>query len=528
MSYLYGTISQTPQTSPIPGSGQTQNDAGGYTWSVDEWKRLERFLILGSEGGTYYASQEKLTLDAAETALRCLDMDGVRTVQVLTDISVNGRAPKNGPALFVLALAASHKDPATRQAAFDVLQYVARIPTDLFMFLNFVQETRGWGRGLRRAVAKWYEDKPLDSLAYQAIKYRQREGWTHADVLMKAHPKTSDPLRNSLFKWLAAQRKGREVPTPAISMIKGFAALQRATDPQRAANIIIQYQLPWEAVPTEFLKSPLVWEALLPHMPYTALIRNLGRMTAVGAIRPMSRMAAEVPEYIIDEQHILHPPIHPIKILAALATYSQGHGARGDLTWDPNPGIIDALNKAFYMSFGNVVSTGKRIMLSLDVSGSMFSGEVSGVPGLTPAMAAATMALVTMVSERNTMVTVFSDYIKPFAISPAQRLDDVMEAIQHLDFSTTDCALPMLYALDKGLECDAFVVYTDSETYAGKIHPVQALRRYRQKTGIPAKLIVVAMTFSRHSIADPDDAGMLDVVGFDTATPDVISDFISH
>jgi len=45
--------------------------------------------------------------------------------------------------------------------------------------------------------------------------------------------------------------------------------------------------------------------------------------------------------------------------------------------------------------------------------------------------------------------------------------------------------------------------------------------------GIAAKLIVVAMTSNGFTIADPDDAGMLDVVGFDTATPQVISDFVA-
>jgi 60 kDa SS-A/Ro ribonucleoprotein len=33
------------------------------------------------------------------------------------------------------------------------------------------------------------------------------------------------------------------------------------------------------------------------------------------------------------------------------------------------------------------------------------------------------------------------------------------------------------------------------------------------------------MTATEFSIADPSDAGMLDVVGFDTATPQLITDF---
>jgi 60 kDa SS-A/Ro ribonucleoprotein len=84
----------------------------------------------------------------------------------------------------------------------------------------------------------------------------------------------------------------------------------------------------------------------------------------------------------------------------------------------------------------------------------------------------------------------------------------------------------MLYALSRGLSVDAFVIYTDSETWAGQMHPVQALRLYRERTGINAKLVVVGMVSNGFSIADPGDAGMLDVVGFDTATPAVIADFI--
>jgi 60 kDa SS-A/Ro ribonucleoprotein len=70
-----------------------------------------------------------------------------------------------------------------------------------------------------------------------------------------------------------------------------------------------------------------------------------------------------------------------------------------------------------------------------------------------------------------------------------------------------------------------FVVYTDSETWFGTIHPVQALRQYREKMGVRAKLIVVGMTSNGFTIADPDDAGSLDVVGFDSAVPSVMADF---
>jgi len=214
---------------------------------------------------------------------------------------------------------------------------------------------------------------------------------------------------------------------------------------------------------------------------------------------------------------------------------------KGSGTWAPVAQVVDALDGAFYLAFGNVASAGKRVMLALDVSGSMVS-PVHGMPFLSCREAAAAMALVTAATEPDHRVVAFtkgrypsqwsathgSEYdtgLSPLAVSPRQRLDDVVRSITNIPFGGTDCALPMLEAAKHGWAVDVFVVYTDSETWAGSIHPAQALRAYRERTGIPAKLVVVGMASNGFSIADPDDAGMLDVVGFDTATPQVISDF---
>jgi 60 kDa SS-A/Ro ribonucleoprotein len=86
----------------------------------------------------------------------------------------------------------------------------------------------------------------------------------------------------------------------------------------------------------------------------------------------------------------------------------------------------------------------------------------------------------------------------------------------------------MLYAAEHRIEVDVFMVLTDSETWSGQVHPVQALRQYREQTGIPARLIVQAFVANRFSIADPGDAGMLDVIGFDTAVPSLIRDFAAN
>ncbi len=135
--------------------------------------------------------------------------------------------------------------------------------------------------------------------------------------------------------------------------------------------------------------------------------------------------------------------------------------------------------------------------------------------------------MITVNTEQEVIIRGFQTSMVPLPIKPGMSLEAATRAISNLPFGGTDCAQPMLDALQHNLAVDAFIVYTDSETWAGKIHPVQALREYRQKTGIPAKLIVVGMTSNGFTIADPEDAGMLDVVGFSTNTPSAITDFIT-
>jgi 60 kDa SS-A/Ro ribonucleoprotein len=90
----------------------------------------------------------------------------------------------------------------------------------------------------------------------------------------------------------------------------------------------------------------------------------------------------------------------------------------------------------------------------------------------------------------------------------------------------TDCAQPMIYAKQKDLKIDVFVVYTDCETWFGNIHPSVALKDYRISSGVrDAKLIVVGMTSNGFTIADPEDPGMLDMAGFDSAAPQVMREF---
>lgn len=523
---LKGNINpnSTPQSEAIPGreSDMVENSAGGFSFAVDSFGQLRRFLILGTEGGSYYAGQSKLTKQNAKNVVKAVQTDGLRAVKEIVEISKAGRAPKNDQALYALAVAAGMGNEATRKAALNALPEVARTGTHLFMFLEYVKEFRGFGPALRKAVARWYDDKDNDKLAYQLVKYRQREGWTHRDVLRIAHPQHRD-----LYRWVAGKDAEGELP----KVIQGYKLAQEATDVKTVVKLINDYKLPREALPTEFLNEKEVWAALLEDMPMTALIRNLGNMSKVGLLTPLSKASKMVVDQLSDVERLRKARVHPLNVLSAKLTYGSGHSVRGSGEWKVVAPVVDALEDAFYAAFGNIEPSGKNTMLGIDVSGSMGGGYygdypgVGGVPGLSPAMAAAVMAMVTVRSEPNYFIGGFNTSFVDLKITAKDTLESAMRKTDARNFGGTDCAVAMKYATTNKIPIENFAIYTDAETWAGETHGSQALQKYRKVMDIPARMVNVAFVSNGFTIADPQDAGMMDVVGFDSAAPQLIADF---
>jgi 60 kDa SS-A/Ro ribonucleoprotein len=548
----------TPQSQPIPGSTQVPNSAGGYSWEVNDWMRFDRFLILGAEGGTYYITERELVKENHDAVVRCIKVDGVRAVNRIVEISDSGRAPKNDPAIFALALVATHGDKEARALAFKELGKVCRIGTHLVHFAEYVNALRGWGRGLRSAVGSWYVGREADELAHQAVKYQQRDGWSHGDLLRLAHPKAPSAQHDAVFRWMLAGADSlgeREVKRRVRGeerianygavgalpkLIEAFERAKRTTNVIEVVKLIDEFDLPREAIPTQWLNETKVWEALLERMPMTAMIRNLGKMTSLGLLAPFSEAKSLIVRKLRDETALKRARIHPLAVLVAQKIYAQGHGDKGALKWSPVAAVVDALDAAFYATFQNVDPCGKPVLLALDVSGSMACGSVAG-SCLTPREASAAMALVTAATEPECEIIAFSapsgggyggmhgggePGIARVNLSRRMRLDDVIKCIEAIPMGGTDCALPMLWAARNKLNVSVFITYTDSETWAGNIHPAQALRQYRNEFVRDAKAVVVGMTSNGFTLADPNDRGMLDVVGFDTTAPAVIADFV--
>src|SRR5262249_24369695 len=153
-------------------------------------------------------------------------------------------------------LAASAENTATRSAAFAALPSVARTGTHLFHWLEYVKAFRGWGRGVRSAVAQWYTQKSPPALAYQLLKYQARDGWSHRDAMRLAHPKPPSFEHDLLFRYVTKGWEGVvEAGVTRSDVGARIEAVQaiREMAPNDAANVIRVYGLTREMVPTELL-----------------------------------------------------------------------------------------------------------------------------------------------------------------------------------------------------------------------------------------------------------------------------------
>lgn len=515
-----------PQSEAIS-SNQVKNNAGGFTFEVSDKSRLERFLILGTDGGTYYVSESDLTKQNVDFLVELIKKDENLVLRTTVEVSKTGRAYRNDAAIFVLALllAEGNNKEATVLAVSDVV----RTGTHVYALADFITSLGGWGRAKRAAIANWFTSKTSDELAYQAVKYRQRNGWTMKDLMAKSHPKGINPLVGDFIV------KGNISETDGLGVISGFGHIQKATSVIEVIRTLNTYpDLPWETIPTQFLSEKKVWLKLIENgqLRGQALVRQITRLAKIGLFDDMT-LAQEYASLLCDEEMIRKTRLHPMQYLNAYVVYNQGQIQEGSSSsrgvdrvrsWTSSPIIRDALDDGFGLAFGNINSAGKRTMISIDTSASM-TWYGAGGSQLDCRQAAGAMAAITARTEPMYIVNGFSGSMQNINISARDSLDAITSKISRAYAGGTDCAQPMIHAKDQRLSIDTFIIITDNETWSGYIHPSKALKDYRKSSGIPARLVVMAMTPTEFSIADPRDSGMLDVVGFDSNTPKVIADF---
>lgn len=505
------------------------NNGGGVTFKLGKWEVLSRFLNLGAENGTFYLSSGKHQYKNYKNIINCINEDGCRVVDTLTDVSVRGLSHKNDHAIFALALCFTYGDDETKTRASFALDKVCRIGTHILMFVQFIKELRGFGKVVRNSINNWYLSKSNKDFAFQISKYQNREGWTHRDVFCLTHPNFGKEEKNSIARWsmnLPVENINLSSNDEGVKLLAAIEKVKTSSSNKEIIKLISQYNLQREHLPTELLNEIDIQKAMLPNLGSTALIRNLGNMSKSGLIKPLSQESKFVISKLEDTTFLKKGRVHPLSLYIATKTYNSGTGFKGTGSWNPDSNVVSALETSFYKSFDLVEPTNKNYFFGLDISGSM-TQQISSSPIVSCHEVATIIALTMTKVEPYTFVGGFSDSFVDLKISKNDSLESAGRKTQNNNFGSTNPGSAIEYAINNKIDTDVFIFITDNEINIGK-HPSQILKEYRKAMNKPnCKMIVIGLTATGFTIADPKDPLMLDIAGFSPDITSVISNFVS-
>lgn len=525
MNYKFFTQKKqgTPQNQPIPGreSEMIQGRSGGFMFDAGIWKMLRRCLLIGTAQSTYYAGKRELTEDFVAVVKDAIAENPNKVAEEILYAS-DGRSINNSAPIFALVLLSMGEAPEAKKAFQEIFPQVVRTGSHFYEWLNYTKSLRGFGKVIREVGKNWLSREDVKGLAYQLLKYQQRQGFSHRDALRLFHVNPPTENHRQLFEWVVKgwEQLPTEIPSDALAQIWWYEWLKRNSNQTHEA--ILKGHLTHEMAAPVGKMDRQAWQLLFNEMPIGAMLRNLGSLTELGVLRADEKDNLQRVEGVLNNKERLRKGrIHPIDVLKALKTYqSGGKLGRSQKTWNPVPQIVDILEKAVELSFDVVEPTGKVFMHAVDVSGSM-SSLVADM-GLSCCEIATTMALVTAKAEKNYMIRGFATDFRDLGITAKDSFSSAVRKASNQNFGGTDASVAYQWMITNKFKADVVCFWTDSESWAGYKHPSQALAEYRTKVNPNVKAVYITLAPYRITLVDPQDPLSWDLGGFDPGTPRVI------
>jgi 60 kDa SS-A/Ro ribonucleoprotein len=520
----------TPQTQPIcDRQGEMiQGRSGGYMFKADIWQMLRRCLIIGTAKSTFYAGKQELTDEFVNVVKQCVYENPSRVATEIVYAS-DGRAINNSAPIFALVLLSMGEAPEAKKAFVEIFSQVIRTGSHFYEWLGYTKSLRGFGKIVRECGRNWLARSDVKALAYQLLKYQQRQGFSHRDALRLFHVKPITADHQALYNWVVKgwDELPTEIPSTAMAQIWWYEWLKR--NPDQTHEAIAKGRLTHEMAAPVGKMDVSAWQLLFTEMPIGAMLRNLGSLTELGVLGSSSKHQLHsrknldrLEGVLNNREHLRKGRIHPIDILKALKTYqSGGNLGRSQKTWEPVPRILDILEKALELSFDTLEPTGKTFMHAVDISGSMSWSIVNSI-GLTCCEIATVMALATAKAEKNYMIRGFANEFRDLGITAKDSFSGAVKKASNQNFGGTDASVAYEWMIKHKFFADVICFWTDSESWAGSKHPSQALSQYRQKVNPHAKAAYITLAPYQITLVDPQDSNSWDLSGFDPSTPRIL------
>lgn len=229
---------------------------------------------------------KKLTIENIKAVERVLNTTNKE--ELINTLKVySSKVYKKDYILLVLARCCSvRNDRDFKQRCFNIVSNICSTPTLLFLFIEFYQavnkalyNSKGWNKNVKKFVSDWYHNRPADKLLYQVLKYQNRNGWCHKDILRLAHIVPKEKKYNYIYQFLTKGTVNENMDTHSKTLIDAVKNGETISNIGDMIDHITNLNLSREMIHTKWLSSKEIWQALLLNMPAIALLRNLNKMS---------------------------------------------------------------------------------------------------------------------------------------------------------------------------------------------------------------------------------------------------------
>ena len=501
-------------------TNQIRNDAGGYVYRMNDLDRMAQFLVLGTTNSYYTSDETMLTrnlLDVRQIAYT----QPLETLRLINRIESQGISQKYNALILVATMLIFHDAPVVRTMARTTLGNLIRTGYHALSYLTYLNSIRemengkgrkvGFGRAKVSVLKKWVESLTARELVLQRIKYHNRDDMRLEDIFNFAHPNLESvgPLNNLVGKWIMDnlseddEQALNELIIEGNTVIGQIKAWAEINSPEvsvaHAVELIREFQIPREGVPTHFLREIKVWQALLPSMPDHALIRNLSTMLQNGT-------------FAVESEYIMNRLRDTVKLQKSRVTPMDVLKAWGIIHMQGDRALTLQLERTFFDLVKVQTWTNANVLVAVDISGSMSVtvGDARSRTGIRAIEAATGMAQAIRGNFSSVDIVGFDYSIR----QPSGR-----ETLT-TDFWTrwgggTSPGVVVNWMNDNPKNYDAVVFITDNDAWLGQ-HVQELIKEYRKRRGVNTVLMVNSTASQGYTLADPNDDLSLDLSGFNT------------
>lgn len=489
---------------PVVAPANTRNEAGGLAYSLTDKAALAQYLVTGTFNNTFYATADDQLAKVQELVAK---VDSNFLAKAAVYATEKGRM-KDMPA-FAAAVLAARGEVALLSKVFNRIMNPKRLYNFVQIIRSGVVGRKSFGTAIKRLILNWLESRTDEQIFLASIGHANP---SLADIIKMVHPRPSTKSRNALYAYLLGKEYVKRDLPLLVRQYESFKAGDRKTVPALPFMVLSSLPLTDEQ-----------WKQIAVDMPWNTLRMNLNTLARHNVFSD-SNITNMLASKLRNSTEVRKNSVFPYQIMAVFNNVDAG--VPMELTL--------ALQDAMEVATENVPSLNKKVVVAVDVSGSMGSAVTGNRPGSTSKVScvdvAALVAATVLRKNPNAEVLPFDTSVRIVRLNPR---DSIMTNARQLAINGggTACSVPLLDLNSRNVNADVVIYVSDNMSWAdyynryggtGMANEWVKFKRRNPK----AKLVLIDIQpYANTQVSDSPD--VLNIGGFSDSVFEVIEAFVN-